>query len=48
MITTRLALRSTEDWDSVRDFYSPVAMPMNAWERYVQALIAAVEFSMID
>lgn len=39
---------STEDWDSVRDFYSPVAMPMNAWERYVQALIAAVEFSMID
>ena len=35
-------------WDSIRDFYSPLAQPMNAWERYVQALIAAVEFSMID
>lgn len=38
----------TENWDSIRDFYSPLALPMNAWERYVQALIAAVEFSMID
>lgn len=38
----------TEDWDSVRDFYSPLTRPMNAWERYVQALMAAVEFSMID
>lgn len=37
-----------EEWDSVRDFYSPLAQPMNVWERYVQALIAAVEFSMID
>ncbi len=39
---------SAEDWDSVRDFYSPLAKPMNVWERYVQALIAAVEFSFID
>lgn len=39
---------SAEDWDSIRDFYSPLTLPMNAWERYVQALIAAVEFSMID
>jgi mono/diheme cytochrome c family protein len=39
---------SAEDWDSVRDFYSPLTRPMNAWERYVQALMAAVEFSMID
>ena len=39
---------STETWDSVRDFYSPLAQPMNVWERYVQALIAAVEFSIID
>ncbi|MDX2039724.1 MAG: PSD1 and planctomycete cytochrome C domain-containing protein [Acidobacteriota bacterium] len=39
---------STETWDSIRDFYSPLAQPMNVWERYVQALIAAVEFSMID
>lgn len=39
---------SAEDWDSVRDFYSPLAKPMNIWERYVQALIAAVEFSFID
>lgn len=39
---------STETWDSIRDFYSPLAQPMNVWERYVQALIATVEFSMID
>lgn len=39
---------STETWDSIRDFYSPLAQPMSVWERYVQALIAAVEFSMID
>ena len=39
---------STETWDSIRDFYSPLAQPMSIWERYVQALIAAVEFSMID
>ncbi len=39
---------SAEDWDSVRDFYSPLAQPMTTWERYVQALLAAVEFSMID
>jgi len=39
---------SADDWDSIRDFYSPLTHPMNVWERYVQALIAAVEFSMID
>lgn len=42
------SVESTGEWDSVRDFYSPLAQPMNAWERYVQALMAAVEFSMID
>ncbi|MFN0110696.1 MAG: PSD1 and planctomycete cytochrome C domain-containing protein [Blastocatellia bacterium] len=37
-----------EQWDSIRDFYSPLDQPMNVWERYVQALMAAVEFSMIE
>ncbi|HMY76711.1 MAG TPA: hypothetical protein PLQ88_33135, partial [Blastocatellia bacterium] len=36
------------EWDSVRDFYSPLAQPMNAWEKYAQALLAAVEFLLID
>jgi len=36
------------EWDSARDFYSPFNQPMNAWERYVQALMAAVEFSLVD
>jgi len=36
------------EWDSARDFYSPLNQPMNAWEKYVQALMAAVEFMLID
>lgn len=36
------------EWDSVRDFYSPLAQPLNAWEKYAQALLAAVEFLLID
>ncbi len=49
-IIRRLDAAATEksEWDSARDFYSPFNQPMNAWERYVQALIAAVEFSLID
>ncbi|MEP7337981.1 MAG: PSD1 and planctomycete cytochrome C domain-containing protein [Acidobacteriota bacterium] len=36
------------EWDSANGFYSPFNQPMNTWERYVQALIAAVEFTLID
>lgn len=42
------AASDQSEWNSARDFYSPLNQPMNAWERYAQALLAAVEFMLID
>jgi len=36
------------DWNSFRDFDSPLNRPLTVWEKYVQVLIAAVEFTLID
>src|SRR4029453_12267185 len=39
---------SDESWDSGRDFRRPATQPLNEWEKYVQVLLSAVEFSLID
>ncbi|MFN0085614.1 MAG: DUF1549 and DUF1553 domain-containing protein [Blastocatellia bacterium] len=37
-----------EEWNSARDFRRPARQPLTIWERYAQALLAAVEFVLID
>ncbi|HYE74304.1 MAG TPA: DUF1553 domain-containing protein, partial [Blastocatellia bacterium] len=39
---------TSDEWDSVRDFREPSAGALNAWDRYVQTLLAASEFSILD
>lgn len=47
-VTIRRTDAPNATWDSVRDFRQPFPSELSAWERYAQALLAAVEFSVID
>jgi hypothetical protein len=48
VVTIKRLDGAVEDWDSMRDFRNPTVGALGAWERYAQALMAAVEFLMID
>lgn len=39
---------ANHEWDSVKDFCRPGTQPLDAWERYAQVLLSAVEFLLID
>ncbi|MDX2030466.1 MAG: DUF1549 and DUF1553 domain-containing protein [Blastocatellia bacterium] len=47
-VTIKRTDGSAEEWNSVRDFRRPARRPLNVWERYAQALLAAVEFVLLD
>ena len=48
MVTIKRLDGAAEDWDSMRDFRNQTVSALGAWERYAQALLAAVEFLVID
>ncbi|MGH9766643.1 MAG: hypothetical protein ACREAB_04345, partial [Blastocatellia bacterium] len=37
-----------DEWNSGSDFRKPGNQPLNAWERYAQVLLSAVEFALVD
>ncbi len=37
-----------DEWNSIVDFRKPGDQPLNAWERYAQVLLSAVEFVLLD
>jgi hypothetical protein len=36
------------DWRADRDFHGPPPPPVNAWEKYAQALLMTNEFAFVD
>ncbi len=47
-ITIRQLDDAKNEWDSIRDFRQPSAGALNAWDRYVQTLLATAEFLILD
>ena len=47
-ITIKRTDSGSDEWNSIKDFRQPAKQPLDAWERYAQVLLAAVEFILID
>ncbi len=48
VLTIRRIDGAAGEWNSIADFRRPANQPLNAWERYAQVLLSAVEFVLID
>ncbi len=47
-VTIKRIDSGADEWNSSRDFRQPAITPLDAWERYAQVLLAAVEFILVD